>query len=416
MEDCADAGANRKEFRHTPVCEEKMENKMVCGYCGTIYDEKSEKCPLCGSTHCSMEAETAPQRTRITDEERKEHRRAAEGKAPKPPKESKQKPFSKEIPRKLLVATVVFLALSVVVVLYFIGDMIGWWPGLEDVLNQDQRLEETVYAQDDPSCTFLNIAPEELQFTEKGQVQQIQVAINASCEEPVYFASTNEAIAIVGEDPKISTTEFEQTSIIVDVTAVGEGETFITITCGEKRMNCVVNCAFVEPTDQTQPTDEVLDLELDYEEVILELPDETITVHVKNLADGEEVVWSSSDESVATVDENGKITAIGKGRATVTAEAGGRKAEVAVRCDFDDTVGTTKYHLELTDVTIAVDESFTLRLYDSSGERVDGAIYHCEDLDVCSISGSTVTGQSRGTTEVRVSYGGESHTCIVRVG
>ena len=27
-----------------------MENKVVCDYCGTIYDGSREKCPLCGST------------------------------------------------------------------------------------------------------------------------------------------------------------------------------------------------------------------------------------------------------------------------------------------------------------------------------------------------------------------------------
>ena len=34
-----------------------MENKVVCDYCGTIYDGSREKCPLCGST---TRAEAAP--------------------------------------------------------------------------------------------------------------------------------------------------------------------------------------------------------------------------------------------------------------------------------------------------------------------------------------------------------------------
>lgn len=48
-------------------------------------------------------------------------------------------------------------------------------------------------------------------------------------------------------------------------------------------------------------------------------------------ADPETISWSSSDSSVTTVDENGKIKAVGKGTATITAAtASGLKAECAV--------------------------------------------------------------------------------------
>ncbi|MCH5202891.1 MAG: Ig-like domain-containing protein, partial [Oscillospiraceae bacterium] len=43
-----------------------------------------------------------------------------------------------------------------------------------------------------------------------------------------------------------------------------------------------------------------------------------------------DVVWSSSDESVATVDVEGKITAVGPGTTTITAEADGKSATVSL--------------------------------------------------------------------------------------
>ena len=43
-----------------------MENKVVCDYCGTIYDGSREKCPLCGSTTRAEAAPTAPRR-RLTE-------------------------------------------------------------------------------------------------------------------------------------------------------------------------------------------------------------------------------------------------------------------------------------------------------------------------------------------------------------
>ena len=46
----------------------------------------------------------------------------------------------------------------------------------------------------------------------------------------------------------------------------------------------------------------------------------TVSVYPSN-ADNKNVEWSSSDEKVATVDQNGLVTAVGKGSATVTAAA-----------------------------------------------------------------------------------------------
>lgn len=42
------------------------------------------------------------------------------------------------------------------------------------------------------------------------------------------------------------------------------------------------------------------------------------------------VTWSSSDETVATVDENGKVVAVGEGSATITATLGSKSATCSV--------------------------------------------------------------------------------------
>lgn len=42
-------------------------------------------------------------------------------------------------------------------------------------------------------------------------------------------------------------------------------------------------------------------------------------------ADNKRVTWQSSDEKVATVDENGKVTAVGNGTATITATSVSRQ-------------------------------------------------------------------------------------------
>lgn len=50
------------------------------------------------------------------------------------------------------------------------------------------------------------------------------------------------------------------------------------------------------------------------------------TVLPEEIADETTVTWTSSDEKVATVDENGKVTAIAAGEATITANAGEKSA------------------------------------------------------------------------------------------
>lgn len=54
----------------------------------------------------------------------------------------------------------------------------------------------------------------------------------------------------------------------------------------------------------------------------------TATVKPDN-ATNKNVTWSTSDASKATVD-NGIVTAVGEGEATITATAGGKTAEVVV--------------------------------------------------------------------------------------
>ena len=103
------------------------------------------------------------------------------------------------------------------------------------------------------------------------------------------------------------------------VTALKEGEAIITATAGGKHATCVVTV-----TTKVIP---VTDISLDLTSLSIEVGEYanlTATVKPSN-ATGATVTWSSSDESIATVD-HGIVKAVGAGTVIITATAGDKSA------------------------------------------------------------------------------------------
>lgn len=121
----------------------------------------------------------------------------------------------------------------------------------------------------------------------------------------VSYASTDEAVATVDKDGRVQVLQ--------------PGECDITTTLmqdGEK---------VTEKTTHVKAFYEVESITLDSNEGKLTVGNShTIkaTVAPEEVAAETTIVWSSSNEKVATVDENGKVTAIAAGEATITANAG----------------------------------------------------------------------------------------------
>jgi uncharacterized protein YjdB len=121
----------------------------------------------------------------------------------------------------------------------------------------------------------------------------------------VSYASTDEAVATVDKDGK------------VQVLQPGECDIVTTLTQEGKKV--------VEKKTHIKAFYEVEGITLDKTEGILTAGN-TVTLNAtvlpEEIADETIVTWTSSDEKVATVDENGKVTAIAAGEATITANAG----------------------------------------------------------------------------------------------
>lgn len=377
-----------------------MENKSVCYYCGTVYETELGKCPLCGSTAKAKEEASRPEpRRRLTEQERRERQKASKGKY-SANKGNSKKSGGSAMGKVLLICAMVFLIFAIGIVFFFIGDMIGWWPGLEDRIERHQASVAL-----EKSCQVLMAEPESFLFDAPGKTAELVVSVNVNCEEVVYCQSGNESVVTISQEAVTEKGE-ELKSATFTVTAVGAGETEITITCDDKVVVCPVLC--IDP-DTYAPVPDC------GTEIVFTAFEETKSISLVGLPEGKTPVWSSEDESIASVDANGLVTATGKGETILSVEVNGNTVQIFVRCDFEmpiDTGAKTKY----SDVTLKVGEKFRFYLYGSDGERItDGVTYEVNDSSLLTIEDGVINPVKKGTTKVKLLYGDMVFECIIRI-
>jgi formylglycine-generating enzyme required for sulfatase activity/uncharacterized protein YjdB len=165
-------------------------------------------------------------------------------------------------------------------------------------------------------CNFTNIIGDAKPLTnitinkdsiqvQKGNQDTIRATLNPANAMPntVTWSSSNKSVAKVENGV---------------VTALSAGECDITATCQDKRAVCHVTVTEILPTSVT----------LDQENVKTEIGSQftlTATVLPEDATD-KTVSWRSSNQSVATVDENGVVTAVGTGECDITAYCRGKQA------------------------------------------------------------------------------------------
>ena len=146
-----------------------------------------------------------------------------------------------------------------------------------------------------------------------------ETAIEAKCEPKdasnisFDFASSDEEVATVDKDGKVKVLKAGECDITTTLLQDGEKVT--------------------EKTTHVKAFYEVESITLDSNEGKLTVGNShTIkaTVAPEEVAAKTTIEWSSSDEKVATVDSNGKVTAVSSGNATITATAGEESANYEV--------------------------------------------------------------------------------------
>lgn len=89
--------------------------------------------------------------------------------------------------------------------------------------------------------------------------------------------------------------------------------------------------------DQSEPEmEEVADLSLNKTDFTLFKAGDSYQLQaIQTKAEGKELVWTSNNEKIATVSENGTVTAVAPGNAVITVKAGDLTAACTVRCKFE---------------------------------------------------------------------------------
>ena len=414
----------------------------ICEYCGMEYSAEESVCPICGRA-ASPEAVVIPAPKAAAGKKggarlKKGGRFAAKkGGRETPPQEAPEESGNVyAIPKWMMVVICVVLALAVIAgalyALYAIGYFTGFAsltassaepqtpaqeetsvPAAPETADEQKYINEEDYqpavqdakeADRSVPCTGIALGTTSITFQEAEQFFNITVETQPTgCTETVSFASADETVATVNQQGKIM--------------ATGGGSTEITVTCGGYSASCLVTCDFAvadpqEEADQTLPALSSTDMTFTY-------PNQQATLLVTNVPDEAEILFSSADESIATISSSGVITAVGSGTTTVTAQVMGQSLECIVRCTLGTSAesnGEATYTLSNYDVTMSIKgEYFRLSLKDADGKKVSGLVWTSGDEGICTVDeNGVVTAVAKGTTTVSTVYEDTTYECIVR--
>ncbi|MDE6522521.1 MAG: Ig-like domain-containing protein, partial [Muribaculaceae bacterium] len=215
-------------------------------------------------------------------------------------------------------------------------------------------------------------------------------------DKTVTWSSSNMSVATVDANGKII--------------AVALGEATITATCGNVKATCKVT---VVPTPVTSVTLSTHSLSLTEGETATL----SATIAPEDATD-KTVTWTSSDEAVATVSEDGVVTAVKGGTATITAtSANGKTADCTVTVAAN-IISVESIEISNTELRLTEGDTATLTATIAPENATDKTvIWTSSDASVAYVSEEgVVTAVKAGTATITAaSSNGKTATCTVTV-
>ena len=196
-----------------------------------------------------------------------------------------------------------------------------------------------------------------------------------------------------------------------NVTAKAAGTATITATADGKSASCKV-------TVNGQTTVPVASVELN--QTTLELiagKEATLTATVKpDDATNKTVTWSSNNETVATVDNNGKVTAKAAGEAIITAKVGDKQATCNVKVTAAD-VAVESVTLNQSSLELIAGKEATLTATVKPDNATNRTVaWESTATNVATVDNNgKVTAKAEGTAIITAKAGDKTATCTVTV-
>lgn len=206
----------------------------------------------------------------------------------------------------------------------------------------------------------------------------------------ITWTSNNEAAATVSTDGL--------------VTAVAVGEATITATVENRTATCKVT-VISSDVESIQLNKIELELAVGASEKL------EATVSPED-ADASAMIWSSSDESIATVSEDGTITAVALGEADITASIGQVKATCAVTVVAADVQSIT---LDKTEAEILKEETLQLTATVTPEGTGNEVKWYTEDNRFATVENGLVTAIRVGTVKIIAKCADKSATCTITI-
>jgi len=228
----------------------------------------------------------------------------------------------------------------------------------------------------------------------KGQTETLQVSyhpVDTTDSKEVTWTSSNTAVATVDANGT--------------VTAVANGDAVITATCGEKTATCAVNVS--TKLQSISLNKETMELNKGATEKL------TVSYTPDDTTDPKDVVWTSSNGAVATVAQDGTVTAVAPGQATIVATCGNKTASCQV--DVKSPLTAISIGEDIAELLPGQEKTLTVVYTPEDTTDAKEVVWTTSDATIATVENGKVTAIAPGTVTITAACGTITDSITVTV-